>query len=250
MTRRRRIAPASVEIVVSTRGAIGANDVERAREKVAHALGASRRPVLFAHLSLLHEPDPAVERPSLAKASVDLDGRLVRAHASARSMEQAIDELEARLRRRLAETSDRARARRHDVGAGPPGEWRHGNLAAQRPHYYPRPVEERQLLRRKTFAVAPLTFEEATSEMDALDHHFYLFVDAQTGEDTVVARRPEGGVERLDAADALTSGVEDAIERLNLTDAPFLFFVDSERRRGCIVYRRYDGHTGLIEPSA
>jgi len=43
-----------------------------------------------------------------------------------------------------------------------------------------------------------------------------------------------------------TIGVDDAIERLNLGDDPFVFFVDVSPGRGAVLYRRYDGHYGLV----
>jgi hypothetical protein len=41
--------------------------------------------------------------------------------------------------------------------------------------------------------------------------------------------------------------VGSAVERLNETGEPFLFFVD-DRVGGSVLYRRPDGHYGLIEP--
>ncbi|HUP33241.1 MAG TPA: sigma 54 modulation/S30EA ribosomal C-terminal domain-containing protein [Gaiellaceae bacterium] len=234
---------------VSVRGSVGEKDVRRLREKLLHALSRSPRPLLHAHATLLHEPGPAIEHPALAKASVELDGRVLRAHASAAHMAEAIDELEERLRRRIEDAFARARRRRRETGVAAPGEWRHGDLPTERPGYYPRPVEERRLLRRKTFALAPVTFDEAVSELEALDHDFYLFLDAETGEDALAFRPAEGQVERLDRPTAAAS-VEEAIERLDATGEPFVFFVDAERGRGCVVYRRYDGHYGLVEPAA
>jgi hypothetical protein len=37
-----------------------------------------------------------------------------------------------------------------------------------------------------------------------------------------------------------------ALERLELSGAAFVFFVDEATGRGAVVYRRYDGHYGLI----
>ena len=42
--------------------------------------------------------------------------------------------------------------------------------------------------------------------------------------------------------------VDDAVERLNATGWPFVFFEDVASGRGCVLYRRYDGHYGLITP--
>jgi len=32
-------------------------------------------------------------------------------------------------------------------------------------------------------------------------------------------------------------------------DSPFLFFIDSLSSRGAVIYKRYDGHYGLITPA-
>ena len=45
-----------------------------------------------------------------------------------------------------------------------------------------------------------------------------------------------------------TETVEAAREQLELMDEPFVFFVDAKSGRGNVLYRRYDGHYGLITP--
>jgi hypothetical protein len=42
--------------------------------------------------------------------------------------------------------------------------------------------------------------------------------------------------------------VSDALARLDATGAPFVFLADADTGRGNVVYRRYDGHYGLITP--
>jgi hypothetical protein len=44
--------------------------------------------------------------------------------------------------------------------------------------------------------------------------------------------------------------LEDAIAILDLGDEPFVFFLDEQTGDGSVVYRRYDGHYGLITPAA
>jgi hypothetical protein len=43
--------------------------------------------------------------------------------------------------------------------------------------------------------------------------------------------------------------LDTARELLDEGDLPFVFFVDPLTRRGRVLYRRYDGHYGLIVPS-
>ena len=103
-------------------------------------------------------------------------------------------------------------------------------------------------------------------DLELLDHDFYLFKNRETGEDNVVARSGRSGYELLEpsATCSLTETVatirhsptrpptidpEDAVGLLDLGDLPFVFFVDPDTRRGQVVYRRYDGHYGLITPT-
>ena len=46
-----------------------------------------------------------------------------------------------------------------------------------------------------------------------------------------------------------TIDVEAAIEHLDVEGGPFVFFLNVETGRGNVVYFRYDGHYGLIEPA-
>ena len=42
----------------------------------------------------------------------------------------------------------------------------------------------------------------------------------------------------------------EAVDRLRFTGLPFLFYLDGYHGRGCVLYLRYDGHYGLIDPQA
>jgi ribosome-associated translation inhibitor RaiA len=219
------------------------------------------RPVLFARATLVREADPALERPATAKAALDVGGRIVRAHVAAPEMSEAIDLLAERLRGRLAELTRRETARRREPGIAEPGRWRHGDLPTDRPHYFPRPPEKRRLVRTKTFALEPMSVEQAAWEMRMLDHDFHLFTNASTGEESVVYIG-DGGVVHLkqispsdgvfvepvaiDPAPAPVLEIGEAIEALDVGDGPFLFFVERSRGRGAVLYRRFDGHYGLI----
>jgi hypothetical protein len=100
--------------------------------------------------------------------------------------------------------------------------------------------------------------------MDMLGHDFYLFTDLTTGKDALVYRDgdgrfgirgealPDGGtaalVERAGAAPTLSEA--EAIDRLNVSGEPFLFYLDPDSGRGRVLYLRYDGHYGLITAAA
>ena len=223
------------------------------------------RPVLHARLTLAVHPDPALERPAVAKASLDVGGRPVRAHVAAETMPEAIDLLERRLRRNLVDPEELMRGARNGIGVEPSGAWHHGGIPSERPEHFPRPPEERELIRHKTFTLSPLTPELAALEMHLLDYDFHLFTNVETDEENVVYRRADGTIGLaqitpptagsstafpIDAAPAPPMLLEEAIERLNVSGERFVFFVDAQTRRGKLVYLRYDGHYGLVEPEA
>ncbi len=51
---------------------------------------------------------------------------------------------------------------------------------------------EYEVIRYKTFALKPMTVDEAILQMNLLDHTFFMFKNAETGVVNVVYRREEG----------------------------------------------------------
>lgn len=254
------------EPTVSTQGKVPHGAVEYAKRKVESLYRAAPRPVLHASIRLEHETNPGLERPATAEASLDLSGRSVRAKVAAPTMHEAVDLLEDRLRRqlkRLAEINI-TKGRRPKVRED--GEWRHGDEPLHRPLWRDRSAEDRQIVRRKTFAVGEMSPDEAVFEMEQLDHDFYLFVNVDTHEDNVVERLDDGSyllsasrthdpalddcVAPIEAAQQMPPelGIDDAAELISVENVNFVFFVDTESKRGHVLYRRFDGNYGLIVP--
>ena len=48
-------------------------------------------------------------------------------------------------------------------------------------------------VRRKYFAMPPMSLDEARRQLDLIDHDFYLFRDGGSGELQVIYRRNHGG---------------------------------------------------------
>ncbi|NBM20625.1 sigma 54 modulation/S30EA ribosomal C-terminal domain-containing protein [Streptomyces sp. GC420] len=254
------------EIQVETRGQVPPDAARYAREKVQAVLGQTREPILFARVKLTRTANPATERPVIAQANVDVNGRPARAHTAGETETQAIDLLEERLSGQLARLAQHWEARRGKTTAPGEHEWRHGDEPTYRPDYYPRPVEERQVIRHKSFSLARETPDEAAFELESMDYGFHLFTDADSGEDSVLYRagptgyrlaqvRPHPAPDRRVAVPLTVSDVpaprldvEGAKQRLEIAGLPFVFFADAATGRGNVLYHRYDGHYGLITP--
>lgn len=245
-------------IVVTVKGDVPQDMVSYAETKIGHAISNIPEPILAVHVVLSVAMDPAVERPAQAEASLNLNGTPIRARAATPDMSSTIDLLEERLQRNLDQYHDRLRTQRRRVGLVTDTEWRHGALPSQRKDYYPRPPEDRKIVRRKTISVAPVTAEEAAYDMDLLDHDFYLFTNQATGRDALVFRdqassallgqaltNPQAGQVYV-AETAPTLAEAEAISRLDVSGEPFVFYLDATTGRGNVLYMRYDGHYGLI----
>ncbi|MFC4060540.1 HPF/RaiA family ribosome-associated protein [Planomonospora corallina] len=101
MTRTAHGALTAEDVQVLTHGRVPRSAVERAQEKVAALTRHCGEPVLFTRVRLGVVSDPALEHPATAQAVLDVNGRLVRAHAEGRTVHHAIALLTDRLRVRL-----------------------------------------------------------------------------------------------------------------------------------------------------
>ncbi|BAW08020.1 sigma 54 modulation/S30EA ribosomal C-terminal domain-containing protein [Nocardia seriolae] len=237
------------------------------RDKVSRVLDHVPGPVISTRVRLTRHREWVASKPVVAQANVSLPGRMVRVQVSATSEHEAADLLEVRLKSRLD------RLARHGDGphggrsaaAGSP--WRHGDVARARLPYFPRPEEEREVVRHKAFTLAHATCDEAASDMELLDYDFQLFTEAGSGVDSVLYRTGSGGLrlaqltpqpqEVIPGVVALSMSpaaspelaLEGAITRLELTNWPFVFFRDRDTGSGSVLYHRYDGHYGLLTPA-
>lgn len=263
----RRLKVAMADIEVLTRGDIPVAAVDEALTKVRALVRYTRRPVIHARVRLTRSADPAVARPVLAQANLYLDGGLARAEATAATAYEAIDLLQAKLRRRLARLAQHWQARRGRQPREEPHEWRHGRIPARRPSYFPRPAKDRHIVRHETYSRARTTPAEAAVEMDQMGYDFHLFTDERTGQDAVVFRAGPTGYRLAELvpapppdpgqAIALTVAsrpvprlhLPQAVAQLDATAVPFLFYAEPTAGRGRVLYRRHDGHYGLVIPA-
>lgn len=266
--RQRPDLPAVLDVQVTTHGQFPDAE-DYARAKIGELGRLAHEPVLHANVRLSEHGDPAVARRVIAQANLDVNGRLVRAQVEGVTAREAIDRLAARLRRGLERAAEHWEAKRGGVPRIAPHEWRHESEPAHRPSYFPRPESERRIMRHKSYSLPARTVDEAALEMELLDYDFHLFTEKGTKQDSLLYR--EGPTEyRLaqvnpDLADELAPfdmpltisaqpaprlTVDEAIERIGLLGLPFLFFVDTARDRGSVLYHRYDGHYGLITPAS
>lgn len=245
---------------------VSAGGADYAREKIGHALTFAPEPVLSARVRLTGHRDPAAVNPIIAQANVNLNGRGIRVQVAAATTREAVDLLEARLKERFERIARHWEGIRGRHPAPGPHEWRHDAAPRSPLPYFPRAVEQREVVRHKSFALDDETCDEAAFDMELMDYDFHLFTESGSRVDSVIYRsgddyrlaqldpQPEAVTQgsvpfTVSPAPAPMTTVKGAIERLELTGWPFVFFRDENRNRGCVLYHRYDGHYGLITPA-
>lgn len=256
-----------IDVAVTAKGDVDDAQKDHARERVAALERCVSDPVLGARVMLRRERNRSLERPARAEAELNVNGHMVRGRVASVTMSQAIDQLGTHLERQLHGFVDRRARLRRRAGGRSPGEWHHGAAPPPRPSFHPRPAEERSIVRRKTFALGAIDPLQAIAELLDLDHDFYLFHDAETGTDAVAHQREDGRIglihppsvgpraplgegpvwEQSRLSEPLT--LEQAVAEMDALSHRFMFFVNAETVRGNVIYLRYDGNYGLIEPA-
>ncbi len=159
--------------------------VERIRKFFDDERGVSR-----AEVELIHERNPSISEPEVAEATLFINGAVLKAREASVDMYASIDRMSDKLERQVR----RYRGRQID-------RW-HGQLKGRSPAE-PAVVEEEngpKIVRTKQFQMKPMSAEEAVLQMELLDHDFFVFTSADTGEINVVYRRRDGNYGLIEPA--------------------------------------------------
>lgn len=252
----------ALQVETVTRGAVPEDAMDLAVLRVRAELRAAPEPVLFAKVKLAVGADPPAGQPAVVQASVDLNGRWVRAQAAAETIRAAIELMCQKLKVRLE------RAAEQDAAVG----WAEAGGPGRRPYWrLPQPrrsPETPSVIRHKSYDLSRLTLDEAIADLEMLDYEFHLFTERATNIDSVVYVTDDGyrvaqveprpDLLELEPVGSAVTVSEVRVPRLELDEAkarlealgrPFIFFVNSQTGRGNLIYHRYDGHYGLITPA-
>jgi putative sigma-54 modulation protein len=150
------------------------------------------RSVSRAEVELIHERNPSISEPEVAEATLFINGAVLKAREASVDMYASIDRMSDKLERQVR----RYRGRQID-------RW-HGQLKGHSPEPKKVVAEEEEietkLVRTKQFQMKPMSAEEAVLQMELLDHDFFVFTSADTGDINVVYRRRDGNYGLIEPA--------------------------------------------------
>lgn len=127
---------------------------------------------------------PRVERKAKAEIQVNLPGGMVRVEEADPDMYAAIDRSIDRLEYQLKRYKERHFQRNRQSVPGPV-------LVGAPPAELDEETEPR-IVRTKRFNMKPMTPEDASFEMEALGHDFFMFRNSETDQINVIYRRRDG----------------------------------------------------------
>ncbi len=252
--------PTAPPLQLVMRGTVTGDAQAYAGSRIEHLITTVGRPVRFVRLKLTAIDNPGHDRPAMAEVVLDLDRTIIRAHAAAPTFTEAVDRVIDRLQVRIRHDRSRRRARRLDrAPIGRPDRPQPAGPRKRPESGHP------EIVRHRSFAPDELTIDEAVWDLGLLDYEFLLFVEADSGDDAFLTRddndqlllrfRRPTNVSISCVADVVVAETPapllkqtEAVELLEVGGDRFVFFVDRLTERGNVVYRRLDGHYGLITP--
>jgi putative sigma-54 modulation protein len=164
--------------------------------KLTRAIGNFGEMVREADVHLSVARNPRVPQ-QIAEVTMYANGTVIRAQERSENLYASIDLVANKLSRQLNRYRERVQERSHgpvhrsardeEAGAAalpPPGGSLTDGLEPSVPH---------RGVRRKYFAMPAMSLEDALHQLDVIDHDFYVFREADSGQIQVVYRRNHGG---------------------------------------------------------
>ncbi|AHH97007.1 hypothetical protein GCM10010174_52120 [Kutzneria viridogrisea] len=224
--RTQRAAQPAPLITVQTNGLVDEHTAEHVRGRIAELARYAHRPIDCGTV-WFSQPGARSRAAIIGHATLLVGGIQLVAFATGATVRQAADQVRTALRRQLVDLAHHRRAR---VG--------------------PRTVPSRVLVRHVTTMPGCASPEQAVLELVRAGQRFGLYLDTSTDRDSAVWRTAEDGYGfAANTDDALVLSEACAIERLELTGEPSLFFRERTSQRGRLLYRR-DGDYVLLHPAA
>jgi putative sigma-54 modulation protein len=148
-----------------------------------------------AEVELIHQRNPSIPDPEVAEATMFINGTVLKAREASADMYASIDKMCDKLERQVKRYRGRQVARWHGQDKND-----QGSVEPQPFVVAEQDDVDARIVRSKQFQMKPMDAAEAALQMELLDHDFYVFTSADSGEINVIYRRRDGNYGLIEPA--------------------------------------------------
>jgi putative sigma-54 modulation protein len=143
------------------------------------------------HLSVAR--NPRINPKQIAEVTIYVNGAVVRAEEGSENLYASIDMVADKIARQLRKYKEKRSDKRYDHDAVKTAEALSEQSVMTTLPLDRTPELPASVVRTKYFAMPPMTVQEALEQLELVDHDFYMFQNAETGEINVIYERNHGG---------------------------------------------------------